>query len=180
LKAILYEKEAHHHRFERSKGFRCQAIKTWEESCPNNAKDACCSLFDKEKPSEKYAKLEPESRSRGSIGDTIFVGGLFVIILGVLIGLALPYSFDASRWMYNPDTHEYEIFHQTETVYGHPIGWGIGGMGFVMLLFGYMMHFFHGKVCGDCCFFGSESCSRQERMFEAVPCGSFMPIERTR
>jgi len=111
--------------------------------------------------------------------------GFFIMVIGSLIALAMPYDINSSYTWYNPMSERYETVTSTVTVYGHPIGWVIDGIGFLMLLTGLMIHpndskpsaqrTFSGKVCGDCYFFGKEDCKRHEKLFNAMPCEDFTP-----
>ncbi len=111
--------------------------------------------------------------------------GFFLTVVGTYIAFAVPYDIDSSYSYYDPISGRYETVTSTVTVYGHPIGFVLDFVGFVMLLIGLLMHpngskpstqrTFQGKVCGDCYFFGKEECSRQEKMFNAMPCEDFTP-----
>lgn len=104
---------------------------------------------------------------------------------GTVIAFAMPYDINSSFSWHNPVTGKYETSTTTVTVYGHPIGWAIDGIGFLILLVGLMVQpngstsstqrTFHGKVCGNCFFFGKEECKRKEKMFNAMPCEDFTP-----
>lgn len=115
----------------------------------------------------------------------LIVIGFFIMIVGLLIAFAMPYNINSSYTWYNPITERYETVTSTATVYGHPVGWAIDGIGFFMLLIGLMIHpngskpsiqrTFQGKVCGNCYFFGKEDCKRQEKLFNAMPCEDYTP-----
>jgi hypothetical protein len=117
--------------------------------------------------------------------NALIVLGFFIMVIGLFIAFAMPYNIDSSYTWYNPITERYETLTSTVTVYGHPIGFVLDGVGFFMLLIGLMMHpdgskpsttrTFQGKVCGDCHFFGAEDCPRQEKLFNAMPCEDFTP-----
>lgn len=185
---------------------RCQAIQDNEKgksvrnrSCRNKLKDACCyacdskeecevscGLFDsKEKLSERDKKvLETTPYDRGSTRDALIIFGLILMGIGFFVAIAMPYNINSSYTYYDPFTHRYETVTSTITVYGHPLGWVMDGVGFFILLIGLLTHpshsapyrrTFQGKVCGDCHFFGTEDCPRQEKLFNAMPCEDFTP-----
>lgn len=116
---------------------------------------------------------------------TLIFLGFIIMVIGLLIAFAMPYNINSSYTYYNPITERYETVTSTVTIYGHPIGWAIDGIGFFMLLIGLMIHpngskpstqrTFQGKVCGNCYFFGKEECKRQEKLFNAMPCEDYTP-----
>jgi hypothetical protein len=122
--------------------------------------------------------------SEGERNGLIFLG-FIIMILGLFIAFAVPYNINSSYSYYNPIDGRYETVTSTVTVYGHPIGFVLDGVGFFMLLIGFMIHpngstpstqrAFQGKVCGNCHFFGKEECKRQEKLFNAMPCEDFTP-----
>jgi len=184
---------------------RCQAIQESEEgksvrnrSCRNTPKDACCylcnfkeicdvscGLLDKENLSEQDRKvLETIPYDKGSPRNALFVLGFIIMVIGFFIAFAMPYNINSSYTWYNPIAERYETITSTVTVYGHPIGWVFGGIGFFMLLIGLMMkpngskvptRMFYGKVCGNCWWFGKPECKRNEKLFNAMPCEDFTP-----
>jgi hypothetical protein len=130
--------------------------------------------------------LEAIPYDRGSTRDVLIVLGLVLMGIGFFIAVAVPYNINSSYTYYDPLTYRYETITSTITVYGHPIGWALDGIGFLMLLVGLMIHptgakssttqrTFQGKVCGNCHFFGQEFCKRQEKLFNAMPCEDFTP-----
>jgi len=107
------------------------------------------------------------------------------MVVGTFIGFAMPYDINSSYSWHNPISGKYETTTTSVTVYGHPIGWAIDGIGFLILLVSLMVQSdsstsstkrtFQGKVCGNCFFFGKEECKRKEKMFNAMPCEDFTP-----
>jgi len=110
---------------------------------------------------------------------------IFLMFIGTIIAFALPYDITSEYTYYDPFTNRYETVTSTITVYGHPIGWVVDGIGFFIFLGALVIHpngskpstqrTFQGKVCGNCYWFGKEECKRKEKMFGAMPCEDFTP-----
>lgn len=186
---------------------RCRAIQENEgatsfrlKSCRNEPKDACCylcdlkkecdvscSLFDEEKLSERdNMVLEAVPYDRGSARDGLIILGFILMVIGFFVAFAMPYNINSTYTYYDVFTNSYHTATSTITVYGHPFGWVLDGIGFFVLLMGLVTHpngsrasttqrTFQGRVCGDCHFFGKEDCPRQEKIFNAMPCEDFTP-----
>ena len=110
---------------------------------------------------------------------------ILMMIIGTFIGFALPYSMTSEYSYYDPFTNRYQTMTTTITVYGHPIGWVIDGVGFFIFLGALMIkpedfipstqRTFQGKVCGNCYWFGKVECKRNEKLFNAMPCEDYTP-----
>jgi hypothetical protein len=117
--------------------------------------------------------------------NALIVIGFFIMVIGLFVALAMPYDITSEYSWFNPISGRYETVRSKVTVYGHPMGWVLDGIGFFLLLIGLMIkpngsavsttRAFYGKVCGNCHWFGKPECKRNEKIFNAMPCDDFTP-----
>ncbi|MCW4018071.1 MAG: hypothetical protein NWF00_05265 [Candidatus Bathyarchaeota archaeon] len=115
----------------------------------------------------------------------LFLVGAFIGIVGLAIGFAMPYTVSSTTNYRNPVTGRYESVTTSATLYGHPAGYALAGVGSVMFIIGLIANSsssstptersFQGKVCGDCAFFSKEQCKLGVKLHNAMPCEDFTP-----
>jgi hypothetical protein len=66
--------------------------------------------------------------------------GLLICVAGMVVAFALPYQVTSSTQYHNPVMWRWETVTTTVTVYGHPIGFVLDGVGFLMFIGGLLVH----------------------------------------
>jgi len=85
-------------------------------------------------PFEK--ELERKKKESAEKTHTMLLALSFTLMIaGLLISFCLPYPIYSETEYYNPITKRYETISSTVIVYGHPFGFVLDGIGFILLLY---------------------------------------------
>jgi len=115
-----------------------------------------------------------------ALNKELIILGFFISVVGLFIGFCVPYTITQEIPMIDPYTGRHYTERYTITVYGHPSGFFLNGIGFLIILIGLFYKptektLPKPKVCGTCVWFGKPLCPRGEKIYSADPCESYTP-----